>query len=122
MASKLAEHGRFEEFAIVLESVVASGDNASKFASLLSLDLVSNGVARSLREGRIECVVQVLKKLDRLGVAPLKLFDGSVTELLQKGCQRMVDCGEVEKFVDLMETLAGNCYEISEIYVQLLHL
>ncbi|KAL5843779.1 hypothetical protein ACOSQ4_009737 [Xanthoceras sorbifolium] len=62
--------------------VVVSGVNASKFASMLSVGLVSSGISRSLRKGRIWCVVEVLKKVDKLKVPPLKLFDGSTMELL----------------------------------------
>ncbi|KAL5773834.1 hypothetical protein ACOSP7_013474 [Xanthoceras sorbifolium] len=74
---------------------------------MLSVELVSNGISRSLREGRIWCVVEVLKKVDKLEVPPLKLFDGSAMELLKKECQRIVDCGGVEEFVDFTETFGG---------------
>lgn len=108
LASKLAEDGRLQDFAMIVESVVVSGGNASKFVSMLCVELVSCRIVRSLREGRIECVVEVLEKVDKLGVAPLKLFDGCGMKLLRNECRRIVDSGEVEKFVDLAEVLAGN--------------
>ncbi|KAK1563614.1 hypothetical protein Q3G72_030059 [Acer saccharum] len=115
MASKLAEDGRLQEFAMVVESAVVSGANASKFTSLLSVELVSSGISRNLREGRIWCVVEVLKKVDKLGVPPLKLFDGSALDLLKRECQRIVDCGEVEEFVDLIEIFGGFGFRIKDL-------
>lgn len=92
---------------MIVESVVSSG-SGSKFVSLLSFELVSRGIMRSLLEGRIHCVAEVFKKVEKLGVAPLKLFDGNSFHFLKKECEKMVECGEVEKFVDLIDTLAGN--------------
>ncbi|KAL5740936.1 hypothetical protein ACOSQ2_030116 [Xanthoceras sorbifolium] len=116
LASKLAEDGRLQEFAMAVESVVVvSGVDASKFASMLSVELVSSGISRSLREGRVWCVVEVLKKVGKVGVPPLKLFDGSAMEFLKRECQRIVDCGGVEEFVDLMEIFGGFGFRIKEL-------
>lgn len=90
---------------MIVESVVVSEGNVSKFASMLSLEMVASGIVKSIREGRIDCVVGVLKKLNELGVAPLELFDGSGFKLLKNECQRLLDSGEVEMFVGLMEVL-----------------
>ncbi|XP_031257468.1 pentatricopeptide repeat-containing protein At5g02830, chloroplastic isoform X1 [Pistacia vera] len=115
LASKLAEDGRLEEFVMILESVVVSGGSGSKFVSLLSFELVSRGIVRSLLDGRVHCVVEVLKKVEKLGIAPLKLFDGNSFQYLKKECKKIVDCGELEKFVDLIDTLAGFRIPIKEL-------
>ncbi|KAJ0089315.1 hypothetical protein Patl1_32006 [Pistacia atlantica] len=115
LASKLAEDGRLEEFVMILESVVVSGGSGSKFVSLLSFELVSLGIVRSLLDGRVHCVVEVLKKVEKLGIAPLKLLDGNSFQYLKKECEKIVDCGELEKFVDLIDTLAGFRIPIKEL-------
>ncbi|KAL6998261.1 hypothetical protein U1Q18_008387 [Sarracenia purpurea var. burkii] len=115
LASKLAEDGRFEDFLMIAESVVASGVNPSDFAALLSIELVSSGMVRVLREGKIWSVVEVLRSVEKLGIGALRLFDGAVTEALAEECRRVVKRGEVVEAVELMETLAGFDFRIKEL-------
>lgn len=93
---------------MVVETVVASGANASRFASMLSLEFVSKGVALSVQEGKVKCVVEVLKKVEKLGVSPLKVVNRSGLDSLKREFQRILGSGEVEEAVDLLEDLNGN--------------
>ncbi|KAK8483721.1 hypothetical protein V6N11_061675 [Hibiscus sabdariffa] len=115
LASKLAEDGRLEDFAMTVEMVVASGVNASRFASMLSVELVSKGVALSVREGKVKSVVEVFKKVEKLGVAPLKLVNGVCLDSLKREFQRILGSGEVEEAVDLLEALRGFQFTIKEL-------
>uniref|UniRef100_A0A2P2LLR8 Uncharacterized protein MANES_08G001800 n=1 Tax=Rhizophora mucronata TaxID=61149 RepID=A0A2P2LLR8_RHIMU len=115
LAGKLAEDGRLQDFAMVAESVIASGVEASRFFAALNLMAVAKGLLQSLREGNVRSVVEVLKKLELSGVPSLKLFDGVAMELLKKDCLRLVNSGSVEEIVDLMEALAGFCFSIKEL-------
>ncbi|XP_022742977.1 pentatricopeptide repeat-containing protein At5g02830, chloroplastic [Durio zibethinus] len=115
LASKLAEDGRLEDFAMIVEMVVASGANPSRFASMLSLEFVSKGAALSIQEGKVKCVVEVLKKVEKLGVAPLKLVNGFGLDSLKREFQRILGSGEVEEAVDLLEALRGFQFTIKEL-------
>lgn len=81
------------------ETLIASGVELSQ--------LVSAGISGLLREGRVYGVVEVLRKVEKLGICPLELFDGSTVELLSEECRRILDRGEVEEVVGLMEILDG---------------
>ncbi|XVE76256.1 hypothetical protein DITRI_Ditri12bG0157600 [Diplodiscus trichospermus] len=115
LASKLAEDGRLEDFAMIVEMVVASGANASRFASMLSLEFVSRRVALSVQEGKVKSVVEVLKKVEKLGVASLKLVDGFGLDALKREFQRILGSGEVEEAVELLEALRGFQFTIKEL-------
>lgn len=91
---------------------MVSGVEASRFASSLSVELVAKGISECLHEGKLRNVVDFLRKVDELGVPPLKLIDGSAMELLGRECRRILKCGEVEELVALMEILAGSkCFQ-----------
>ncbi|XP_040947134.1 pentatricopeptide repeat-containing protein At5g02830, chloroplastic isoform X4 [Gossypium hirsutum] len=115
LASKLAEDGRLEDFSMTVEMVVASGVNASRFASMLSVELVSKGIASSVQEGKVKSVVQVLRKVEKLGVAPLKLVNEFGLDSLKREFQRILGSGEVEEAVDLLEALRGFQFTIKEL-------
>ncbi|XVF07975.1 hypothetical protein REPUB_Repub06bG0185400 [Reevesia pubescens] len=115
LASKLAEGGRLEDFAMIVEMVVDSGVNAERFASMLSFEFVSKGVSLSVQEGKVKHVVEVLKKVEKLGVAPLKLVDGFGLDSLKKEFQRILDSGEVEEAVELLEILRGSQFTVKEL-------
>ncbi|MBA0866659.1 hypothetical protein Goshw_023258 [Gossypium schwendimanii] len=115
LASKLAEDGRLEDFSKTVEMVVASGVNASRFASMLSVELVSKGIASSVQEGKVKSVVQVLRKVEKLGVAPLKLVNEFGLDSLKREFQRILGSGEVEEAVDLLEALRGFQFTIKEL-------
>ncbi|KAE8661061.1 Pentatricopeptide repeat-containing protein [Hibiscus syriacus] len=115
LASKLAEDGRLEDFAMTADMVVASGVNALRFASMLSVEIVSKGVALSVREGKVKNVVEVFKKVEKLGVAPLKLVNGIGLDSLKREFQRILGSGEVEEAVDLLEALRGFQFTIKEL-------
>jgi hypothetical protein len=108
LASKLAEQGKLQDFAMIVESVVVSGANASQFVAALSVELVAKGISAGLKEGKVRSVIEVLRKVEKLGVSPLKLFDGSAKELLRNEFLRILQCGKVEEVVEFMEILAGN--------------
>ncbi len=93
---------------MIVESVVVSGANASQFVAALSVELVAKGISAGLKEGKVRSVIEVLRKVEKLGVSPLKLFDGSAKELLRNEFLRILQCGKVEEVVEFMEILAGN--------------
>ncbi|XP_075638048.1 pentatricopeptide repeat-containing protein At5g02830, chloroplastic isoform X1 [Castanea sativa] len=115
LASKLAEQGKLQDFAMIVETVIVSGADASQFVSALSVELVAKGITVGLREGKVRSVIEVLRKVEQLGVAPLKLFDGSTMELLGNEFYRIVQCGKVEEVVEFMEILAGFRFSIKEL-------
>ncbi|KAL5546242.1 hypothetical protein UlMin_005929 [Ulmus minor] len=115
LASKLARDGKLEDFAMVVESVVVSGVEAGQFASVLDMELVAKGVSRFLREGKVKSVLEVLMKLDQLGIPPLMVFDGSAMEFLRRDCREILKSREVGNLVELMETLAGFGFTIREL-------
>ncbi|BBH06046.1 hypothetical protein Prudu_017592 [Prunus dulcis] len=45
LASKLARDGKFQDFAMVVESVVLSGVRGSEFTAALKLELVAKGIS-----------------------------------------------------------------------------
>jgi hypothetical protein len=108
LASKLAEDGRLQDFVMIAESVIASGVEPSSFVAALSVGPVAKGISKNLQQGNVDCVVRFLKKTEELGVSTLKFLDGVAIDLLKKECIRIVNCGDVEQVVYIMETLAGN--------------
>ncbi|XP_021289489.1 pentatricopeptide repeat-containing protein At5g02830, chloroplastic isoform X2 [Herrania umbratica] len=115
LASKLAEDGRLEDFAMIVEMLVASGVNAPRVVSMLGVELVSKGVALNVQEGKVKSVVEVLKKVEKLGIAPSKLVDGFGLDSMKREVQRIVGSGEVEQAVDLLEALRGFQFTIKEL-------
>ncbi|XP_010558288.1 PREDICTED: pentatricopeptide repeat-containing protein At5g02830, chloroplastic isoform X2 [Tarenaya hassleriana] len=116
LASKLAEDGRLQDVALIAETVGAvSGANVSRFASMLDFDLLARGIWLNLQQGKIECVIQTLPKLETVGIPPLDLIDESSVKLMRKLFRGMVNSGEVEKFVGLVEILAGFQFKIKEL-------
>lgn len=115
VASKLAEAGRLEEFAAVVERVIAKGVDASNFGEMLSVERVSKGIAANFCEGKVESVVEVLMEIDRVGIAPVKLIDNRALDSIKKELERMVDSGMVKKAVDLIEVLAGFRFKVEEL-------
>ncbi|XP_059305717.1 pentatricopeptide repeat-containing protein At5g02830, chloroplastic [Lycium ferocissimum] len=107
LASKLAQDGRFNDSLMIAESVVVSGVNAVEFASLLNVKLVSSGIVRLLKEGKVGSVIELLNGAQQLGIDPLKLLDGAAINALSLECRRTLECGEIEEVVSLMETLKG---------------
>ncbi|XP_059646945.1 pentatricopeptide repeat-containing protein At5g02830, chloroplastic isoform X2 [Cornus florida] len=115
LASRLAENKRLDEFLMIAESVLASGVEPSTFVSLLSVDAVSAGIAKSLGHGKIWSVIEVLTSVRNLGIRPVQLFDYFAMEALANECLRIVSFLEVQEVVDLMETLAGFCFSIKKL-------
>lgn len=104
---------------MIVESMTLSAANSAKFVSALSAERVAEGILTGLREGNVRTVIEVLSRVEKLRVAPFKLFDGSATELLGVECRRLVEYGEVEEFVELMEVLAG-AFQEERIYLRLI--
>lgn len=112
-ASKLAEDGRIEDVALIAETLAAeSGANVARFASIVDYDLLSKGISSNLRQGKIESVVYTLKRIEKVGIAPLDLVDESSVKLMRKQFRAMANSVQVEKAIDLMEILAGNTISI----------
>ncbi|KAJ8754062.1 hypothetical protein K2173_001960 [Erythroxylum novogranatense] len=115
LASRLAGDGHLHDFAMVAESVIASGIDVKQFVAALSLAPVASGISRNLREGNVENVVEVLRRVEQFGIPPLKLFDEVVIEDFKSECVGKVKSGEVEELVDLTETLSGFGFLIKEL-------
>ncbi|KAJ9181637.1 hypothetical protein P3X46_009746 [Hevea brasiliensis] len=115
LASKLVEDGRLNDFAIIAESVIASGVEVSHFVDGLNVMALAKGISKNLSEGNVESVVEVLRRVEKLGIPPLKLFDGVAMELLRAEFVRIVNCLDLEQFVVLMEALAGFSFCIKEL-------
>lgn len=90
--------------------MIASGVDFSHFVDGLNVTAVAKGISKKLSEGNVESVVEVLRRVEKLGIPPLKLFDGVAMELLRAECLRIVNCHDLELFVVLMETLAGKIF------------
>lgn len=106
-AAHLAEDGRLTDFLAFADSVVASGVEVSQFFAGLSLVAVAKGISKNLIQGNVESAVEALRRMDQLGVPPLKVFDGASMKFLRTGCLRIVNRGNLEEIVVLMETLSG---------------
>lgn len=107
-ASKLAEDGRIQDVALIAETLAAeSGATAARFASIVDSDLLTKGIQLNLRQGKVESVVYTLKRIEKVGIAPLDLVDDSSVKLMRKHFRAMANSLQVEKAIDLMEILAG---------------
>nr|ARV85581.1 pentatricopeptide repeat-containing protein [Cucumis melo] len=115
VATKLAERGKLEDFAMVVESVVVAGVEPSQFGAMLAVELVAKGISRCLREGKLWSVVQVLRKVDELGISALGLCDESAVESLRRDCRRMAKSGELEELVEFLEVLSGFGLSVKEM-------
>ncbi|XP_022972661.1 pentatricopeptide repeat-containing protein At5g02830, chloroplastic isoform X1 [Cucurbita maxima] len=115
VASKLAECGKLDDFAMVVESVVVAGVEPSQFAAVLAVELVAKGISRCLREGNLWNVVQVLRKVEELGISAVGLCDESAVESLRRECRRISKSGDLEELVEFMEVLSGFGFSIKEM-------
>ncbi|CAA7021177.1 unnamed protein product [Microthlaspi erraticum] len=115
-ASKLAEDGRIQDVALIAETLAAeSGANVARFASMVDSDLLSKGISLNLRQGKIESVVYTLRRIEKVGIAPLDLVDESSVKLMRKQFRAMANSVQVEKAIDLMEILAGFRFKIKDL-------
>ncbi|CAH2074407.1 unnamed protein product [Thlaspi arvense] len=115
-ASKLAEDGRIQDVALIAETLAAeSGANVARFAAMVDYDLLSKGISLNLRQGKIESVVYTLKRIEKVGIAPLGLVDVSSVKLMRKHFRAMANSVQVERAIDLMEILAGFKFKIKEL-------
>ncbi|XP_077217484.1 tetratricopeptide repeat (TPR)-like superfamily protein isoform X2 [Tasmannia lanceolata] len=102
LVSKLVETGKFNDFLMIAESVLVSGAHSS-----MDIELILVGISDLLRNGKIQTLIGILDKLEKLGFRPLSMFDGSTRALLALECPRLVKNGRLEELVGLMEVLAG---------------
>ncbi|CAH8379400.1 unnamed protein product [Eruca vesicaria subsp. sativa] len=115
-ASKLAEDGRIQDVALIAETLAAeSGANAARFASLVDSHLLTKGIQLNLRQGKVESVVYTLKRIEKVGIAPLDLVDDASVKLMRKHFRAMANSVQVEKAIDLMEILAGFSFKIKDL-------
>ncbi|GMH29021.1 hypothetical protein Nepgr_030864 [Nepenthes gracilis] len=83
IASKLVGEERFQDFGMIMESVLSCGViRPFDIGQLLDLKLLLRGIVKVLREGRVMSVVELLGSIEKLGIDVLGLFDGSAMELL----------------------------------------
>ena len=93
---------------MVAKSVLTSGVvGVSDLVRLLNPGIVTKGIAKGLREGRIRSVVEFLECFSQLGIDVLGLFDEATMKLLKKECLQLVNSGNLEEAVEVMEALAG---------------
>ena len=104
---------------MVVESVVVAGVEPSQFGAMLAVELVAKGISRCLREGKVWSVVQVLRKVEELGISVLELCDEPAVESLRRDCRRMAKSGELEELVELMEVLSGKLWNLFCAYCSL---
>nr|GMD65421.1 pentatricopeptide repeat-containing protein At5g02830, chloroplastic [Ipomoea batatas] len=114
IASRHAADGRFQDFVMIVESVVVSGTDAANFARLLNVNLISLGIVRMIEEGKRGSIVELLSSVQKLQIHPPLLLDGAAIAALHKDCQRIVKCGKEEEIVTLMEILQGYGLPIKE--------
>ncbi|XP_050230569.1 pentatricopeptide repeat-containing protein At5g02830, chloroplastic [Mercurialis annua] len=115
LAAQLADDGLLHEFVVLAESVIASGVEASQFFAGLNAAVVAKGIFKNLRQRNVEGVVEVLKRVHQLGLPPLKLFDAASLDLLRIECLNIVNFGDLDEILLLMETLAGFSFKIKEL-------
>ncbi|XP_010260149.1 PREDICTED: pentatricopeptide repeat-containing protein At5g02830, chloroplastic isoform X2 [Nelumbo nucifera] len=114
LASKLAEDGKLEDFLMIAETVLVSGTPHWQFVASLSVKLVSAGVSGFLRDGKRQTFIDFFYRVDKLGLRPSALIDGSGRKLLARECRRLADDGKLEDVVGLMEILSGFGFSIKE--------
>ncbi|KAL2933829.1 hypothetical protein RDABS01_016948 [Bienertia sinuspersici] len=116
VGTKLVEDGRFEDFGMVVNSVLSYGVNESlAFGKLLNSETVVSGIVKGLNERRVKDVVGFLGSLSQLHVDLLGMFDGSAMELLKRECLRIVSTGYLLEAVELLEALAGFEFSIKDL-------
>lgn len=101
---------------MVVENVLSSavgGD--SDFGGLLNLEIVMKGIVKGLKEGKLRSVVGLLGCFPQLGIDVLGLFDGSAMELLKRESLLVVNNGNLEEAVELMEAMAGFGFPIRSL-------
>ncbi|CAH9078252.1 unnamed protein product [Cuscuta epithymum] len=99
--------GRFRDFLMVVESIAASGVGVADFVRLLNVNLISLGIVRSIEEGSADSVLELLGSAQKLQIDPSLLLDAAAIRALGKYCRSIVECGQEEEIVTLMETLQG---------------
>ncbi|KAI0526825.1 hypothetical protein KFK09_002417 [Dendrobium nobile] len=119
LASKLALTGRLHEFLTISEGILTSDAinfvDRSRFISRIEAKLISRGIAAVIDDGRLEDVIDLLGRLDKLGIRPFSLLDGSAIKAIRDECGRLMHHGSLEEFVRLMEILAGYGLFIKDI-------
>ncbi|RAL53767.1 hypothetical protein DM860_004238 [Cuscuta australis] len=114
IASNLAQDGKFQDFLTMVENVASSAMEAADFVRLLNVKQISTGIARRIEEGSVGSVVELLGSVQKLQIDPRLLLVDAASDALRKECQRIVEHGQVEEFVTLMETLQGYGLPIKE--------
>ncbi|CDP06691.1 unnamed protein product [Coffea canephora] len=111
----LARDGRFRDLFMIAESFVVSGGKPSQFVALLDVNIVSAGISRMIKDGRLGSLIEVLGGLRKLGFAVVELFDGLAVEALRQECRRQLGKrDDVEEIVSLLEILQGLGFSTKE--------
>ncbi|KAI3980513.1 hypothetical protein MKX01_008930 [Papaver californicum] len=93
LASKLVEDGRLEDFLMIIESVLGLGIEPTLFVN----------------------VVEVLSKVEKLGISSVSLFDKSVKKSIGLECRRLVNVGKLNDVVDTIVALSGFKFPIKDL-------
>ncbi|OWM64581.1 hypothetical protein CDL15_Pgr020548 [Punica granatum] len=115
VASRIAGDGRLEELPAIMDGVIESGPEASRFLTALNMDMVEMGLCRGLREGKLWSFIEVLRRFEKLSVEPMKLVGKNVVSLVGRECRRLLECGDIRGLVQVMETLSGFQFPIREL-------
>ncbi|KAI3972075.1 hypothetical protein MKW92_019157 [Papaver armeniacum] len=105
LASKLIEDGRLEDFIMIIESVLGLGIEPCLFVGTLNTKLVSVGFY----------VIEVLSKVEKLGISSVSLFDKSVKKSISLECRRLVNVGKLNDVVETMVALSGFDFPIKHL-------
>ncbi|KAL9239269.1 hypothetical protein vseg_013608 [Gypsophila vaccaria] len=109
-ASHLAEAGRFEELKLLMGNVIGS-DNAEE---VLSSEVLVCGIVKEIREGRVKGVAALFEWFSRLGFDVFRVFDDNLV-LLSSECSCLVENGDLEEAVELLEVLAGLRFSVKDL-------
>ncbi|KAL5716875.1 hypothetical protein ACHQM5_009986 [Ranunculus cassubicifolius] len=116
LASKLAGDGKFEDFIMIAETVLASskGDPAL-FVSSLNTKLVSLGVSNLISQGKFPYVFQIFTRIHKLGILPCTLFHHNGKSVFHLECRRLLKARNLKDLLHFMEKLAGFSFSIKEL-------
>eukprot|EP01018_Ginkgo_biloba_P013342 Gb_13518 [translate_table: standard] len=107
LAAKLAEEGRLEDFATLVKGLTEAGANVFHFMQALDMNLICAGFGRQIQNGNFYSVVETLSKIHKVGCHSPRFLDVNARQLLSKECWKLLEQGNVEKCVRIMEILSG---------------
>ncbi|KAL9239107.1 hypothetical protein vseg_013458 [Gypsophila vaccaria] len=109
-ASNLVEAGRLEELKLLVGNVVGS-DNTEE---VLSSEVLACAIVKEIGEGRVKGVAALFEWFSRLGFDVFRVFDDNLV-LLSSECSCLVENGDLEEAVELLEVLAGLRFSVKDL-------